>query len=181
MITGERIVLESSLQVFFFNELQHVNAKCETPLRNEIIFYSSNVMDDLSDTDKYFELVNGHLQQKLLGPKLLESDKMGKSKQKHELKNIGDTALLLCGLFPESLESKIVDVRYYQDLGKMAYQKLNYLVPTLLDIESFYSVLAKSFDNLTSVMSVVASKFKQKADDGTLVWMAPQRTIKVAS
>ncbi|MEI8347062.1 MAG: hypothetical protein WCG27_06325, partial [Pseudomonadota bacterium] len=158
-IEKKELILETSLQSFFFDELQKVNHKSQHPLRNELIFYSSNVMDCLSESDKYFQIIDGKIQEKLLGPKLLQAENLSKAKKKKELKDVGDTALLLCGLFPESLEGKIVDARYYQDLGKMAYSQLDGLVPSFLDMESFYRFLARSFEMMTNLMSIVATKF----------------------
>ena len=45
---------------------------------------------------------------------------MTTAKRKRALKDIGDTALLLCGCFGDSLKSKIIDLGFYEDLGAVA-------------------------------------------------------------
>lgn len=154
------LVLESSLQCFFFEKLTELNKKSYNPLPNETIYYSSIVMDKFGESDKYFEIIEGRVREKILGTKLLETMNKNRSVQKRDLKDIGDTALLLCGYFSESLNKKMVDERYYQELGIAAYKKLNYFIPDEFKIPSFYKILSSSFESITNMMSIVAKEMK---------------------
>lgn len=134
------------------------------PLPNETIYYSSMVMDKYGDSGNYFEVVEGKVREKVLGLKLLETSNMNGEERKRTLKDIGDTALLICGFFADSLNKKIIDTRYYQELGQTAYSRLNNVVPTAYDIPSFFSLLSHRFDQLTTVMALVSEKTLSKAD-----------------
>ena len=93
------LILESSLQSFFYTELQEINEKLVGPLPRETIFYSSLVMDKFGDAQKYFEVVEGKVRNKTLGVMLLEAAKISGEAKQSKLTDIGDTALLICGYF----------------------------------------------------------------------------------
>ncbi len=151
-------VFEHSLQAYFYTQLQEFNEKSLEPLPNETIYYSSLVMDKFGDAGKYFETIEGRVRDKVLGIKLLESSGMTRQEKKRTLKDIGDTALLICGFFSDSLNKKILDTRYYQELGQTAYRHLNSEVPSAYDVPSFFNQLSSRFDQLTTVMSLVSEK-----------------------
>lgn len=156
--TSSKFTLESSLQTFFYDQLQEFNKKSLEPLPNETIYYSSLVMDRYGEAKEYFETSEGKVRDKVLGIKLLEASRMAKEERKRVLKDIGDTALIICGFFSDSLNKKIIDTRYYQDLGQSAYSQLNSVVPSFYDIPSFYSLIAGQFQSLTTVMGLVSER-----------------------
>lgn len=162
------LVLESSLQVFFYDHLQEFNKKSLTPLPNETIFYSSLVMDSYGDTSKFFEQVDGKAREKILGIKLLEASQFSREKQKAAIRDVAETSLLICGYFADSLNKKIVDVKYYQDLGKIAYSRLNSMTPEAYDVPAFYKKMARSFDGITLLMNLVSKKYSSDRD---LPWL----------
>lgn len=154
-----KVFLETSLQSFFYTELQDFNEKSLDPLPNETIYYSSLVMDKFGEAGKYFETQDGKVRDKILGTKLLKASTLpSKEERKRELKDIGDTALLICGFFSDSLNKKIIDTKYYQELGQVAYRQLNSVVPAAYDIPSFFDVISSRFDQIASVMSLVSEK-----------------------
>jgi hypothetical protein len=158
------LILESSLQVFFYDHLQEFNRMSLTPLPNETIFYSSLVMDSYGDSTKFFEQVDGKSREKILGIKLLEASQMTKEKQKAALRDVAETSLLICGYFSDSLNKKIIDIKYYQDLGKIAYSRLNAFTPEAYDMPSFYKVMASSFNDITLLMNLVSKKYSSDRD-----------------
>lgn len=171
------LILESSLQVFFYDHLQEFNKKSINPLPNEAIFYSSLVMDNYGVSEKFFERVNGKAKEKILGIKLLESSQFPKEKQKQILKDIAETSLLICGFFSDSLNRKIVDTSYYQDLGIIAYNRLNSFTPSAYDVPSFYKMMAQSFSNVTLLMNFVSKKYSAE-NDKDLPWLIlPPRKV----
>ena len=159
------LVLESSLQTFFYGHLNEVNKKSLHPLPNEVIFYSSIVMDRFAESKNYFQEEEGRVREKILGKKFLESVNLPKNKQIEELKDIGDTALFLCGYFSDSLNRKLVDTSYYQQIGQLSYRRLNVLLPIILDFTDFYNFVAQSFTALVMVIGIAAKKFFSKSED----------------
>jgi hypothetical protein len=153
------LVLETSLQGFFYDQLTEFNKKSTDPLPNEAIFYSSLVMDKFGEAQNLFEVNDeGKIQDKVLGVKLLECTHFPKEKQKRVLKDVGDTALLLCGYFSDSLNKKLVDTRYYQDLGQIAYCRLDSMVPQAYEVPAFYKNISTYFQKLTIMMNLVSEK-----------------------
>lgn len=176
---SSELVLESSLQSFFYDRLREINQKSNPPIFEEAIFYSSTVLDKYGDSSKYFENVDGKIREKILGAKFLEAHLMNKAMKKRELKDIGDTALFLCGFFSDSLNRKIVDTRYYQDIGRMAYQRLNQLIPDELQIPSFYGHLSNSFDTLSNMIGIVAHQvFEGQKDNDHMILFVSQKPKK---
>jgi hypothetical protein len=161
----QEIILESSLQAYFYDQLQAINTKSNSPLPNESIYYSSRVMDRMGQSSIFFDVSEGKIRDKTLGLKLLECSDLSISRKKRALRDIGDTSLLICGYFHESLNRKLIDTRYYEDLGKIAYGRLNSLIPDMFDIPSFYNCLAHQFEPLTNIMSWLAKKSQEEQPD----------------
>lgn len=152
------LVLENSLQSFFFDELCSINQKSSNPLPKEAIYYSSLVMDRYGSSNEYFEIVDGKFQEKKLGIKLLEVTQLPKESQKRVLKDIGDYSLLLCGFFSDCLNRQLVDESYYQRIGQQAYQSLDGMVPDFYEVPSFYRSLSQRFSNICLMLAMVAER-----------------------
>lgn len=158
------LVLENSLQSFFFDELSSINKKSSNPLPSETIYYSSLVMDKYASSNEYFEIVEGRVQEKKLGIKLLEVGHMPKESQKRVLKDIGDCSLFLCGFFSDYLNKQLVDETYYQNIGKQAYKSLNSMVPDFYEVPSFYKGLSNCFSEVCMMFTLVSEKFNVDSD-----------------
>ena len=155
---GKKIILSSNLKAYFFEGLTDLNRKSLCPVPESIIFYSSDVLDKFALSADFFEMSEGKVREKILGMKLLEATQFGREEQRRTYKEVADMSLVVCGYFSESVNKKIVDTNYYSQLGKMAYSHLNQVTPTFLDIPSFYSMLATCFENMTSLMMLLAAK-----------------------
>lgn len=166
------LVLENSLQCYFFDQLTQLNKKSSSPLSNEAIFYSSLVMDRFGVTHHLFDNKEGKVSEKILGIKLMESVHLSKEKRKRELKDIGDTALFISGFFSDSLNRKIIDVKYYRDIGQAAYSKLNSLVPSFYDVDSFYVEFSRSFSHATFLIDLLSRELSSKNKSEDLLWIA---------
>lgn len=166
---NQGLVLEQSLQTFFFDQLQEINGKSTHPVPGEVIYYSSLVMDKFGESKEYFDIKEGRVRDKILGIKLLESQQKSRTQQKRELQDIGDTALFLCGYFSESLNSKIIDTRYYQELGQIAYGRLDGLVPEAYEVPAFFKRMSDRFSLLTNMMSIVATRLHKPREADVLL------------
>ncbi len=154
-----KLIIENSLQSFFFDKLQEVNKKASRPVSNESIYYLSMVLDQFGESARLFEEEEGKLREKVLGIKLLEASNLPDSQKKRCLKEIGDTALFVSGYFHESLNSKIIDVGYYENLGQIAYKNLDGFFPKAYEVPSFYKNLSKRFSCLTNLVSIISQDF----------------------
>ena len=154
-----RIITVPDLRSFFFQNLDEINNRSLCPVPQEAIFYSSDVMEKFAHSETYFEITEGRMREKILGMKLLEATTLSREDQRRVYQDVGDTALMVCGYFAESVtKKKILDTGYYMQLGAMAYSHLNNVVPRHMDVPSFFNVLASSFVPLTSLISMLASR-----------------------
>ena len=176
----QKLILESSLQSFFFDELSEINKKFEVPLPQETIYYSSLVMDKFGESNNYFELENGRLREKTLGLKLLESTHQSRSEQQRSLKDIGDTSLLMCGFFQDSVKEKILDIKYYKEIGQIAYQRLDAFVPSFYDVNEFYKNLSSQFDSLTNLIRIVQTQKLRGVDQEEVLLIVNTNKIKAS-
>ena len=176
MKTDEKqIFIEHNLQNYFFENLSRFNATLSTPLTEETIFYSSQVLNTMAKSDNFFEILeNGEIREKMLGVKFLESWQLPKGEQKSELKDIGDTSMCLCGVFTDNLSNKIVDQSYYIKLGRTAYSKLNALVPDFLGIPNFYKGLSEQFETIVHILSLFTRDFFK--DQQCIIEIGPFKT-----
>lgn len=165
MTDTKAIVKAPSLVSFFYQELDELNKKSLRPVPQELIHYSSQVMEKFSSSGNLFE--EGRV--KILGTKLLEASHFGIDLKKDIFKDVGDTSLFTCGFFSESLNPKILDANYYSELGKTAFEKLNMVEPEYYDIKSFYKIIATSFDSLAFLLKSMAHNFKNQSLDHLLI------------
>lgn len=154
-----RIITVPDLRSYFFQNLDEINNRSLCPVRQEAIFYSSDVLGKFAHSEVYFEITEGRMREKILGIKLLEAASVGREEKRRIYQDVGDTALMVCGYFAESVtKKKILDTSYYMQLGATAYSYLNGVVPQHLNVPSFFNVLATSFVPLATIISMLASR-----------------------
>ncbi len=175
----QEILLKPSLQNFFYESLQEINQKISSPVPTEFLIYSSKVMDELGNSEKYFEIVEGRVREKALGTRLLESASLPKASQTRVLRDIGDTSLLLCGYFSDSLNRKLISANYYYNIGSFAYKKLDTLVPNVYKVPSFYKLFSSSFNRVTTLMQIFSNE-SAKQDSEKIIHVLEERKIKVS-
>ena len=172
--------MDTTLQGYFFEELKKVNDKSSHPLPQQAILYSSMVMSNMGESKKYFDTTKGKVREKILGIKLMESAQFSLEQRKRVLRDVGDTSLLLCGYFFKSVTKKIVDISYYQELGKTAYRQLDIIIPEMYDTISFYNMLADVFDNITAIISIIANKMGQNSQEEHFTFLINEPQTKVS-
>lgn len=154
----KKIILNESLQSFFLDSLTEQNKKSLRPVPAEALYYSSEVLNDFVNPSKFFELNDeGKVRQKILGLKLLEAYQFTISEQKRMYKDVGESALILCGMFNESVNRKILDINYYHNIGKEAYGRLNSIEREAYNRQEFYDLIAECFATLTTLINRVAN------------------------
>ncbi|MFZ4712724.1 MAG: hypothetical protein ACOYL6_03345 [Bacteriovoracaceae bacterium] len=153
----KNLIVSESLKSFFLDSLLELNKKSLSPVPMEALIYSSEVLNTYVDPLKFFEVSDeGKVKQKILGIKLLEAYQVGREEQKRVYKDVGDSALILCGMFNESVNRKILDINYYHKIGKMAYGNLNSLERKVYDYPEFFELISDSFLILTMLINQVS-------------------------
>ena len=92
-----------------------------------------------------------------LAETLLRVNKMGPKERFERLKGLADSSLYISGFFSDSFQRKIIDIDYYIDIGKLAYQTL------AQDVEEdtfakLYKEISNQFINLVDVLSFISQK-----------------------
>ncbi len=134
------------LSTYFYDQLQLVNKQIVCSLPEEMIFYSSEILESY--------LLKPDINSKALGLELLKAQNETSSKQKKIFKDVGDTTLVLVGCFSESINGKLVDQTYYTNIGKMAYAKMSSLNQKFFDIPHFYKMMETRFESLVTVLNI---------------------------
>jgi len=150
------ILTDIDLKSYFYSKLLDLNKKSLAPVHHSVIFYTSEVLNRFVHSEAFFDVENGRYENKVLGTKLLEANHMNRESRKQVYKEVGDTALCLCGFFSNSLKRKIVDPSYYESLGQSAYLELNSMIPDCLDTPAFFKMLSGSFGNITSLLTLIS-------------------------
>ncbi len=91
------------------------------------------------------------------------------------LKQVGDTALYVSGFFSESLNSKLVDIDYYRELGEAAYRELAHRLASS-SVQAVYEELAAKFPRFVDVLAEVASQTSFAGTDVVKLYQQWQRT-----
>ena len=157
--SAKAITLAQDLQPFFFEQLAEINKKSTVAVDNEFIFYLSWILEHYAAGSTFFEAVDGKLEDKVLGVKLLSLGQMAKAEQIKTLKDVGDTSLVLCGVFGASLEKKLISESYYHQLGRTAFMRLDALCPEWFNVPSFYRLVAHQFEKLILLLRLAAQNF----------------------
>ncbi len=140
----KEILSKVSLKEYFFSTLDQINSEILSPVPREFIFYSSDVLEKYSSSEKFNN-------DKPLGVKMLELSGADLKDKKKGLKEIGDKSLLMSSFYSDSVEKSIVDKSYYVQLGKTAYNHLNNIKPDCFDIPSFFEQLSQRFEILAAL------------------------------
>lgn len=142
----------TDLRSFFYEGLTKINKQSLSPVSESLLLYSSDVLQKYAHSYLYFNEENGKVSEKTLGLNILQAESMNKEEKRKIYKDVGDTALVLVGYFPKSINAKLLDKSYYIQIGQMAYKKMDYVYPDYLDIPSFYKKLADCFEGLTHLL-----------------------------
>ncbi len=150
------LVVDQSVQGYFFEELAKINNKFTKPVSSKIVYYLSFILENYVSSKNYFEKKQGKVKEKILGIRLLESASMSISKQKRILREIGDLSLFVCGYFSESLINKLVNVNYYREVGKISYMRLNKIIPYAYEESRFYEKLAIDIESAITILNIAS-------------------------
>ncbi len=157
---NETIITSASLSDFFYKDLSLKNKIFPCPLPEEFLFYSSLTLEKYSLSENFFESEAGKVSEKILGMRYLESKSKTREEKLSELKDIGDTVLVLLGFFSDSVNKKLITRDYYLSIAQSAYSDLGKLNSSFYDIPNFYNLFASSLGNTVKLLESVATEFK---------------------
>lgn len=151
-----KIILGKDLKAFFYKELDLINSQAVKPISEEILFYSAGVLENYTSSERYFETDGSKVRDKTLGQKLLESNHLCGVAKERAFQDIGETSLVLCGVFRDSLNSKLVDLSFYHDVGQNAFSGLDSFRPFEFNMHGFYQKVSENFGYITDLLFTVS-------------------------
>ncbi len=156
----KEIITADSLREYFFDGLEKLNNKSLSPLPQEILGYSSEVLEKYSTTDRFYLEEDGRIKEKILGTKYLEAQKKSLIEQRRIYREIGDLSLMISGYFSSSVENKIVDSSFYKKLGQSAYLSLSAAASSFdkNDHPNLFKTMANCFDTLSYMLIALANQ-----------------------
>lgn len=165
----DNILTSTCLSDFFYKDLSVRNKTTPCPIPEEFVFYSSLTLEKYAFAENYFETSNSGVSEKILGMRYLESQKKSTDERITELKDIGDTVLVLLGFFSDSINKKIISRDYYFSIARNAYSDLNKLDSQFYDIPNFYNMFASSLSNTIILLEDMAQDFQNPGNDQYLL------------
>ena len=156
----DNILTSTCLSDFFYKDLSTRNKTTPCPIPEEFIFYSSLTLEKYAFAENYFDTSSSGVNEKILGLRYLESQRKVGEEKIVELKDIGDTVLVLLGFFSESINKKIISRDYYVSIARNAYSDLNNLDMQFYDIPNFYNLFGSSLQNTITLLEGMSQDFQ---------------------
>ena len=120
--TSEQLITDVNPQVFFQEALQDAISKHHLSTCHETTLYLSNLLTVFIQAEHLFAQTEDSLTLKPLAGMYAEAaDARSVNERDSALRHLGDVALFISGLFPQSLSRSLVDVDYYINMGGSAY------------------------------------------------------------
>lgn len=168
-MSNDSILTTTCLSDFFYKDLSTRNKTKSCPIPEEFVFYSSLTLEKYAFTEKYFDTGENGVSEKILGLRYLESQNKPGDERLAELKDIGDTVLVLLGFFSDSINKKLISRDYYFAIAKNAYSDLNKMDMQFYDIPNFYDLFASSLNNTIVLLEDMAQDFRNPGNDQYLI------------
>ncbi len=113
----------------------------------------------------------GKLSKEAFATRLLKATASDHKKKLRLLKELGDSSLFLSGYFQESLNTRVVDIEYYMDMGAISYYKLaghldsrtmSYGSAHGEDLSDLFTELSEKFAEFVEVLTQVSERTHMK-------------------
>jgi len=131
--------------------------------------YVVNIMVSFADSENLYDIEYD----KFYGIKPLAvlmanaADAANDRERSYLLQRIGDVSLFISGFFSDSLQSHVVDIDYYANMGGVAYGELSLQRknnPRVVALSPVYSELSKKFSSMMFVLHKVRDDFSEPSD-----------------
>lgn len=119
-----RIILDTSLQTFFHDSVHDALSRQQVQAQPETASYLINLMVSFLHTHRLFDAGDEGIEFKPLALRYGDAlQSAGAEQRARSLRELGDVALFVAGVFAESFSRKLVDVDYYASMGGVAYSQ----------------------------------------------------------
>ncbi len=160
MDRSSRVVGHSNLTEYFRQEVHAAVRATSVEARSETVSYLADLMARFTRAECLFERTPDGVTLKPLAECYAEALRSESSGERHRaLRKLGDVALFIAGVLPDSLRRRAVDVDYYVQMGGGAYACLADAKRTTLDEpvrRETFGELARKFVAFADVLAAVS-------------------------
>ncbi len=124
-VSRSGLIVETGLKEYFHDSLHSTLSRQQVKSQPETVFYLVNLLVSFLHTPRLYESADEGPAFRPLALRyldMLHAPNPGRREQR--LRDLGDVALFVAGVFAESLNRKLVDVDYYASMGGAAYAQL---------------------------------------------------------
>lgn len=156
------VIAQANVQEYFYEAVTRALEHQNIEAAEDTIFYIVNLLAHFSRAERLFtETEDGTFVRPLteLYAEALEAPSL--EVQTRSLKRLGDVALLISGIFSDSLNRKLVDVDYYIAMGGGAYGHLAELIRDSLRgqaLGGIFRELSRKFADFVDVLGEVSEE-----------------------
>ena len=154
---GTGLILDSNQ--FFKDIVREAFDRFQLKANSHIRFYLVDVLKHYLFIENLYGKTDslGRKTRDNLGETLLKAVHLKPRERFEKLKDLADSSLYISGFFSDSFQRKIIDVDYYIDVGKLAYETLSKDVEE--DVFSkLYKEISDQFVFLVDVLSFISQK-----------------------
>jgi hypothetical protein len=169
---GESTILSrESVREYFQGLVSEARANQHVRVGDRSLGYVVDLLAGFTDAGRLFspdeDGVPGLEPLALILKRALEERGAGRAR---ELRRLGDVSLYLSGFFSDHLERRIVDLRYYMQMGHLAYSSLAGLLTGRRDVARarLFAELADQFAPLVDVLNEVSERLALSSQRGVL-------------
>ncbi|NKB36589.1 MAG: hypothetical protein GKR93_05370 [Gammaproteobacteria bacterium] len=178
--TSEQLVCDLKPEEFFQEALEEAVAHQNLSICVETLFYLRNLLTTFIQTEQLYQhSVTGEGLKPLAGLYADALDAPSTAARDDVLRHLGDLALFIAGLFPQSLSRSLVDVDYYINMGGCAYGFLaesGCVSRSRPGYKTIFSELSVQFAKLVDVLTEVGDQTVLRQDSDVLrlyeIWLA---------
>ena len=178
-MTQTRLIVDTNVREFFQGLVTDAVANQHVETTEETVYYVVNLLVGFSDSRVLFEQTPDGLHIKPLAYLYGEAlEARSANERNHALKQLGDLALFISGIFTDSLNRKLVDVDYYIAMGGNAYGHLSDVTRDASRWQVFSDIfdeLAGKFTDFVDVLGEVSENTHLRNDSDIMrlyeVWM----------
>ena len=152
--TPQSVIETKNLRSYFSEELARASENQSIDIDDDVAAYLTHLLADYSNPAQLFDRTEEGVELKPLALHYLSALQADTKEGRHlALRRLGDIALFISGLFPSSLNRKVMDIDYYVAMGGSAYSHLHDVLnlPVFADLAerfvSFVDLLAEIAEN----------------------------------
>jgi hypothetical protein len=152
----------ASLKSFFQRALYDAAETQQVQADDAVIVYLTHLLSDYARSERLYDRTeSGIVRRPLVDLYRLASEAESARKRNLLLQRLGDVALFVSGILPNSLSRSLVDVDYYVSMGSSAYGFLSDTSDAGARLEALRSVFAQLSKRFVQFVDLLAEAVEQ--------------------